>query len=616
MNLQPLDIGIVLSYLILSIGIGFYISKRASQNLNSYFLGGNEIPWYVLGISNASGMFDISGVMWTVAICFVYGLKSAWIPWLWPVWNQVFVFVFLAIWLRRSGAMTGAAWLSTRFGNNKGKELSHMVIVAFALISTVGFIAYGFKGIGKFATTFFPYDLSFDLFGISVSSPNTYALLIISVTTIYVIKGGMYSVVGTEILQFLLMTAACLFIGYVVMTSVSVEQLEGAMPNGWSDLWFGWKLDLDWSGILPAVNDYIANDDFNFFGVVIMLMVFKGILASLAGPVPSYDMQRILATKTPGEAAKMSAFTIAVLYIPRYLMIAGLTVLGLVYFKPQLLKMGTDIDFELILPYVINNFIPTGVMGLILAGLVAAFMSTFAAFVNAAPAYLVNDIYKNYINPNATSKKYIQMSYLASGLIVVLGVFVGFFIESIDSVTKWIVASLYGGYAAANVLKWIWWRFNGYGYFWGMLAGLIASMTIPKLMTGVFDLYLFPLILVIAFAGCIIGTYATPPEDEQTLKDFYKKVRPWGFWKPVHDLVMIDDPNFKGNSQFGRDSFNVLVGIVWQMSMVVIPMYLVIRDYVPLAISFVVLVITTMLLKKYWWDKLPEEDFISEENSK
>ena len=607
MKLQPIDISIILGYLALSIAIGFYISKRASSNLQTYFLGGNKIPWYVLGISNASGMFDISGVMWTVAICFVYGLKSAWIPWLWPVWNQVFVMIFLAIWLRRSRAMTGAAWLATRFGNNRGKELSHLVVVAFAVISVIGFIAYGFEGIGKFAVTFFPYDLSFQVGGIYISSERSYALIIIAVTTLYVVKGGMFSVVGTELLQFLLMGIACMVIGYVVLDKVSAEDLNAVVPEGWKDLWFDWKLDLDWSQILPSVDHYIANDDFNLFGLVVMLMVFKGVLASLAGPVPSYDMQRILATKSPREAAKMSAFTIAMLYIPRYMMIAGLTVLGLVYLRPQLLEMGNDIDFEIILPYVISNFLPVGATGLILAGLVAAFMSTFAAFVNAAPAYLVNDIYKNYINPNALPKQYVRMSYVASVVIVVVGVFVGFFIDSIDSLTKWIVASLYGGYAAANVLKWIWWRFNGYGYFWGMLAGLFGSLIVPKLMPGVFDLYTFPVILLIALAGCLLGTFLTPVEDMETLKDFYRKVKPWGFWKPVHDSIVAEDPSFVGNRQLGRDLFNVVIGIAWQMSMVVIPMYLVIREYVPLAYSILVLLVSSILLKIYWWDKLEDE---------
>ncbi len=102
-------------------------------------------------------------------------------------------------------------------------------------------------------------------------------------------------------------------------------------------------------------------------------------------------------------------------------------------------------------------------------------MSTFSAFVNAGPAYLVNDIYKKYYKPKATSKHYIKASYIASFLIVILGVFMGFFADSINSLTLWITSALFGGYVAANFLKWIWWRFNGWGYFWGMLTGLIIA---------------------------------------------------------------------------------------------------------------------------------------------
>ena len=137
MRLAPLDIIIIVSYLLSTILIGFILSKRASKNLQAYFLGGNDIPWYFLGLSNASGMFDISGTMWTVAICFVYGLKSAWIPWLWPVWNQIFVMIFLALWLRRSKVMTGAEWITTRFGSGQGARLSHMVVVLFAVVSVL-----------------------------------------------------------------------------------------------------------------------------------------------------------------------------------------------------------------------------------------------------------------------------------------------------------------------------------------------------------------------------------------------------------------------------------------------------------------------------------------------
>src|SRR5690606_11725955 len=103
--------------------------------------------------------------------------------------------------------------------------------------------------------------------------------------------------------------------------------------------------------------------------------------------------------------------------------------------------------------------------GLLLAGLLAAFMGTFSAFINAAPAYIVNDIYKKYINPNASDKKYVRLSIVSSFALVIVGITFGFFASSLNALTLWITSALYGGYAAANVLKWIWWRFSGYGYF-------------------------------------------------------------------------------------------------------------------------------------------------------
>jgi len=123
MTLHWLDITIIIAYLVGVSLIGVLLRRRASRSLNSYLLGGNELPWYFLGLSNASGMFDISGTMWLVTIMFVYGLKSAWLPWLWPTFNQIFLMVFLSAWLRRSNVTTGAQWIETRFGTGLGSQL-------------------------------------------------------------------------------------------------------------------------------------------------------------------------------------------------------------------------------------------------------------------------------------------------------------------------------------------------------------------------------------------------------------------------------------------------------------------------------------------------------------
>src|SRR6056297_2137329 len=154
MKLHIIDIAIILLYMVAITMIGFLMKKRAEQGEREYLLGGNRLPWYMLGLSNASGMLDISGTMWLVTIGFIYGLKSIWIPWLWPVFNQIFLMVYLSMWLRRSKVTTGAEWLRTRFGERKDTTWSHMIVVVFALISCLGFLAYGFIGLGKFIMIF------------------------------------------------------------------------------------------------------------------------------------------------------------------------------------------------------------------------------------------------------------------------------------------------------------------------------------------------------------------------------------------------------------------------------------------------------------------------------
>ena len=594
MQLHAVDIAIIAVFLLTSVSVGYWASHRASRDTKAYFLGGNVLPWYVLGVSNASGMFDIAGTMWLVYLLFIYGLKSVWIPWLWPVFNQIFLMVYLSAWLRRSNVTTGAEWITTRFGSGRGSRLSHLIVVVFALVSVIGFLTYGFKGIGKFATDFLPWHLS----------ANQYALILMAITTFYVVKGGMFSVVITEVLQFCLLSIASIAIGIIAMARVSPEALRRAIPAGWDRIFFGWHLNLDWSGLIASVNAKIQEDGYSIFGYFFMMMLFKGILLSIAGPAPNYDMQRILSTKNPREASMMSAVVNVVLNVPRYFMITGLTVLALVFYSDKIRAMGRAMDFEMVLPDALTQFVPVGLLGVLVAGLLAAFMSNFAATVNSAPPYLVNDIYRKFINPQASERLCVRLSYVASFAVVALGITFGWFVSSIDSVIQWIVSGLWGGYTAANVLKWYWWRFNGYGYFWGMVTGIAASMVIPLALPDVKALNAFPLILGISTVGCLVGTFLTKPEDDEVLKGFYRRVRPWGFWGPILAKVQKDDPSFQPNPDFVRDMFNVVVGIAWQTSLIALPIYVVIRKSNMAMLAAAVILTTSAILKFTWYDHL------------
>jgi hypothetical protein len=167
---------------------------------------------------------------------------------------------------------------------------------------------------------------------------------------------------------------------------------------------------------------------------------------------------------------------------------------------------------------------------------------------------------------------------------------------------------VYGGYISSNILKWYWWRFNANGFFWGMLCGILPAIALAVLkhfnvLTGL-DLYYWPLLFVFSLVGCIAGTYTAPATDKNVLISFYKTVRPWGFWKPIHREVMLSDPLFVPNKRFKLDMFNVVLGIIGQLCLTLLPMYIVLWMKLPLFITIGILLVIVLILKKTWCNKL------------
>jgi len=195
--------------------------------------------------------------------------------------------------------------------------------------------------------------------------------------------------------------------------------------------------------------------------------------------------------------------------------------------------------------------------------------------------------------------------------VVVIGTGLGFLIDQLQDVVNWIVGSLYGGYIAANVLKWHWWRFNGWGYFWGMVTGILAAFFCavvfrdqPTLWGFEKNLAVFPGILGVSLAGCVFGSLATPPDDAGVLDRFYLRVRPWGWWGPVHDRLRATHPQLAANRDGPRDAFNVAVGIIWQTSLTAAGIYLVLQNFNRLGLATVIAVVCMFVLKFTWYDRL------------
>ncbi len=612
MTMHPVDLTIIFLYLVLMSVVGWWVSKKASESAESYFLAGKSLPWWIIGVAHGSSGVDITGTMWFVMMFFIYGVKGVWLLWVWPLFSVIFRMMYLGTWVRRSNVLTGAEWMRTRFGFTRGAELAYLSVVVYALVHVVGFLCYAFRGIAEFTKPFFPWDLPYEAYGTAM----------LLVTGIYCVVGGMYSVVMNDLIQFVLKVIAAVGIAAIAIIYIRPEQIMAAVPAGWDQLFFGWKLNLDWSQLNPALHERVTGpggDGYSLFMFFTAMLFFKGVLVSMAGPTPNYAIQHVLSTRSPREAALENMMMAVVSLAPRFLLIAAIAVLGIVFFGNDLAQLvaakGKSAKFEEILPQVLSrNYIPVGFKGILIAALLASFMSTFVSTVNSGAAYVVNDIYKRYLNPDAPAKRLVRLGWITSSVVILLGILFGFLTQNVHGITKWITSALIPAFVIPNVLKWHWWRFNGYGFFAGMVGGTAGALIIPGFFRGVPEVFVFLIILAVSGLASVIACLCTKPEPDEVLKSFYRTVRPWGFWKPIVEKCRADDAGFEGNRDFGRDMFNVGVGLVWQTAMVAAPIYLVIQHWNEFAISMGVFSVTSLILKFTWYDHLgPGEMYLTKD---
>ena len=205
MKLSLTDQLIVVAYLAAIMGIGLAMKRRAAKGMSSYFLGGRRLPWWALAMSGSSSYFDITGTMWIVSTFIVLGLKGMWVHWLWGFPITAFYLAFMGKWIRRSGVLTGAEWMYTRFGRARAGDTARLSYTLFAILTITALLGYGAVGMGKFGAIFLPF------------SPFICAVLILGVTGLYVVAGGFHGIVRVEIVQTIILSAGAIafaIIGY------------------------------------------------------------------------------------------------------------------------------------------------------------------------------------------------------------------------------------------------------------------------------------------------------------------------------------------------------------------------------------------------------------------
>ncbi len=546
--MTTVDLWMIAGYFLLVFLLGFWYQRRAAQNLDAYFLGGRKMHWSLLAMSGSVSNFDITGTMWIVSMLFLMGMRSMWIHWMWGVMMGAFFMAYMGKWVRRSKVMTGAEWMLTRFGGGPGGKAARMTSALVAVVTMCGMIGYDFQGIGKFAHVYIP--------GVH---PHLLALGIMGATTLYVMAGGLYSVVITDVFQTVVLTVAALCIAVIAYRHVSPDSLAAALPADWASLTPKWRLE-EFAGT--------ENAGYELFGMLLIVWIAKGLLLNAGGPGGMYEFQRFLAARDARDAAKVGAAW-SLFMVVRWAMAMGIALLAMTAFA--------DLhDPEQAMPSVLHRFVPPGLMGIVMAGLLSAFMSTFSSTVNSGASYLVRDFWQPYFAKSDDGRLLIRVSYAATVIVVVLGIFIGFQAKSIAQIWEWLMTALGAGVIIPNVLRWYWWRMNGWGYAAGAAAGTLLAF-VPLLLPESYPMYVvFPPIVAGSLLATVAGTLLTPAVPVESLAAFYRNVRPFGLWGPVRAVAGLSPAETSDpRESASRALLNTLLGMVAVTGLYLAPMYLV-----------------------------------------
>ena len=294
-----LDVLIVILYFVVVIGMGFWYARKAAHSLEDYFLGGKRMHWLALAMSGSVSNFDITGTMWIVSIIFLLGMKSMWHHWMWGIFMGAFFMAYMGKWVRRSKVMTAAEWMKTRFGDGPSGRAARVTYALMAVLTQASFIGYAYQGIGKFASVYIPLEKVAD----HVSNPmiqnlvtahesDVLAILTIGITTFYVLLGGLYSVVVTDVIQTVVLTVGSVFIAVLAWSKLTPDMLA-KLPEGFTSLKVSWHLP-EFAGTENAL--------FEWFGLIVIVWVAKGLLLNAGRPRPNVRLPAIPGgAKRPGR---------------------------------------------------------------------------------------------------------------------------------------------------------------------------------------------------------------------------------------------------------------------------------------------------------------------------
>ena len=599
--LATIDLTIIIGFLVVVSVVGYVMSKAASKGMEDYFLGGKKIPWWVLGISTSTSNFDMAGTMIIVAVVFALGMRGFLVEIRGGVGlSLAFLMIFLGKWLRRSRVMTSAEWMKLRFGVDKQGRAAHMLSAGANIVLSLGMIIYFSKGAGKFLTHFLPF------------SELTCITVMVTIGLFYTLMSGLYGVVFTDVVQMILLSFTALF---VTVKAFGLSS-EVVFPQGFLDLDLETPTGL--GGALLAKDPSTWEPILGAFGFCVFFWFMRSTMEGMGG-VGGYTDQRFFAARTEREASLLTAESI-VLSLMRWTMVAGLVTMGyhLVAGGGPAAEMISS-DAELVLPVVLATLLPAGIKGIVVAGLIAAAMSTFDSTLNAGASYLTRDIYQTYFNPEADQKQLVKASRVATIGLCVVGIAFAAIVPNINKIWGLITMGLGAGMFVPLFLRWYWPRFNGYGFAGGTAAGIVAALIFNAALS--WPLYLsFPCVVGSALLASIVVTLLTSATDDDRLVEFYLQINPWGWWGRINKLALdqgkLDDEK-SGERLWEKlnEGIALCFAVPFQLCLLLAGMSFVFHDWQKFAFFISVSVLCGLGLYFFWYRNLKSDEQCVEEDA-
>lgn len=544
MQLYSLDWGIIITFFVIFLIIGIRVSKKAGSSSKEFFLSGRNMPWWLIGVSMVATTFSADTPNLVTDIVRKNGVAGNWAWWAFLVTGMVTVFIYAKLW-RRSGVLTDLEFYEIRYSGKAARFLR-----AFRAI----YLGFFFNVMIMATVTLAGIKIGGVLFGLS---PIQSILIASVVTVIYSSLGGLKGVILTDFIQFIIAMVGSVGAAIYVMNMPEIGGLSEllAHPNV-SD-----KLD-----ILPRFDNPEV-----YVPLLIVPLAVQWWSVWYPGAEPGgggYIAQRMLSAKNEKHAVLATLLFNVTHYALRPWPWIIIALASLVVY-PNLQSIQTafpDIDQQIInddLGYsaMLLN-LPSGLLGIVVASLVAAFMSTISTHLNWGSSYLVHDFYERFIKPEASEKEKVMIGRLST---VVLMIFTGLLALVLENALDAfnILLQIGAGTGSIFILRWFWWRVNAWSEISGMAVSFIVALGFKLFPTGLADHWELVLGVGITTISWVTVTLLTKPENDKTLSSFYDLVKPYGMgWNRFKEKMKSSGVELQqGTGKFSADLMAVFLGI-------------------------------------------------------